>query len=160
MQTKCYASLDFSFSMQMLFTMMQMQNVHMMHMSLSRDAIFMMQMSHAGVRMQSLSMKVPVHVFNRDANTFSQRWRYECLLMSMSWYKCPFIGMPWRECPLVGMQWCRCPFVGISWHECFDANTLYSKIPFIFKTRLPQLLKLKYFQNLIYYSRKVIFFFI
>ena len=40
MQTKCYASLDFSFSMQMLFTRMQMRNVHMMHMSPFRDAIF------------------------------------------------------------------------------------------------------------------------
>ena len=37
MQTKCDASLDFSFLMQMLFTKMQMRNVHMM------------QMSHAGV---------------------------------------------------------------------------------------------------------------
>ena len=32
MQIKCYANLDFLFSMQMLFTMMQMRNVHMMHM--------------------------------------------------------------------------------------------------------------------------------
>ena len=70
MQTKCYASLDFPFPMQMLFTRMQMRNVHMMHMSPFRDVIFMMQMSHAGVQMQSLSMIVPVHIFNRDANVF------------------------------------------------------------------------------------------
>ena len=31
--------------------------------------------------------------------------------------------------------------------ECFGANTIYSKIPFIFKTRLPQRLKPKYFQT-------------
>ena len=31
--------------MQMLFTMIQMRNVHMMHMSPIRGAIFMMQMS-------------------------------------------------------------------------------------------------------------------
>ena len=45
-----------------------MQNVHMMHTSPFRDAISMMQMSHAGVQMQSLSMMVPAHMFNRDAN--------------------------------------------------------------------------------------------
>ena len=61
--------------MQMPFIKMQMRNVHMMHMSLFRDAIFMMQMSHAGVRMQSLSMMVPVHIFNRDAKVSLQRWR-------------------------------------------------------------------------------------
>ena len=52
-----------------------MRNVHMMHMSPFRDAIFMMQMSHAGVRMQSLSMMVPAHIFNRDANVSLQRCR-------------------------------------------------------------------------------------
>ena len=60
---KCYASLDFSFPMQMLFTMMHMRNVHMMPMSLFRDAIFMMQMFHAMVQMRSLSMMVPAHIF-------------------------------------------------------------------------------------------------
>ena len=70
MQTKHDANLDFLFSMQMLFffTRMQMRNVHMMHMSPFRDAIFMMRMSHAGVQMQSLSMMVSAHVFTRDAN--------------------------------------------------------------------------------------------
>ena len=63
MQTKCYASLDFSFPMQMLFTKMQMRNVHMMHMSPFRDAIFMMQMSHAEVEMQSLFMMMLVRTF-------------------------------------------------------------------------------------------------
>ena len=68
MQTKCYASLDFSFSMQMLFTRMQMRNVHMMHMSPFRGTIFMMQMSPTMVQMQYLSMMVPAHVFTRDAD--------------------------------------------------------------------------------------------
>ena len=68
MQTKCYASLDFSFSMQILFTRMQMRNVHMMHMSPFRDAIFMMQMSHAMTQMQRLSIMVSAHVFTRDAD--------------------------------------------------------------------------------------------
>ena len=31
--------------------------------------------------------------------------------------------------------------------ECFGANTIYSKIHFIFKTRLPQRLKPKYYQT-------------
>ena len=47
-----------------------------------------------------------------------------------------FVGVPWCECPFVGMSWCKCPF---------GANTNYSKIPFIFKTRLSQSLKPKYF---------------
>ena len=213
----------FSFSMQILFTKMQMRNVNMVHMSLFRDAIFLMQMSHVVVRMQSLSMMVPAHMFNRDANVSLQKWRCQCLVMQMPsngyvmmqmpllyamswckcalvgmpWCKCIFIGVPWYRCTLVDMSWCRCPFwvcndmdprlgmqwmqmspweyammwmsvweyamawmsscryamnanaplVGIPWHECFDANTIYSKIPFIFKTRLPQRLKPKYFQT-------------
>ena len=104
---------------------------------------------------------------------------FKCLLMGMSWCKCflqgcydanihlgvclwcecPLVGMSWCKCPLVGMPWCRCSLVGMSWCKCFDAKTNRSKIPFIFKTRLPQRLKSKYFQDLIYYSRKVIFFF-
>ena len=83
MQTKCYASLDFPFSIQMLFTRMQMRSVHMMHMSPFRDAIFMMQMSHAGVQMQSLSMMVPAYIFNRDANVSLQRWRCKNLMVQM-----------------------------------------------------------------------------
>ena len=94
MQTKHDASLDFfSFLMQMLFTRMQMQNVHMMHMSPFRDTIFMMQMSHARVQMQSLSMMVPVYIFNRDANVFLQGQRCEMspcgyVMMQMSMWVC------------------------------------------------------------------------
>ena len=132
MQTKCYASLDFSFPMQMLFTRMQMRNVHMMHMSLFRDAIFMMQMSYARVRMQSLSMIGPAHIFNCDANVSLQRWRCKNLvvqmpsngyvimqmfLVRMSWCKCPLGDMQWRKCPLVGMSWRECPLVGMQWMQ-------------------------------------------
>ena len=67
--------------------------------------------------------------------------------MGMSWCKCPFIGMPWCECPLWVYRECECSLIGIPWYECFDANTIYSKIPFIFKTRLPQCLKPRYFQT-------------
>ena len=52
-----------------------MRNVHTMHMSHFRDANFMIQMSYARVQMQSLSMMVPAHIFNRDANVSLQRWR-------------------------------------------------------------------------------------
>ena len=63
---------------------MQMRNVHMMHMSSFRDATFMMRMSHTGVQMQSLSMMVPAHIFNRDANVSLQRWRCKNLVVQMS----------------------------------------------------------------------------
>ena len=104
MQTKHDASLDFLFLVQMLP---------------DKDAnvISMMQMSHAGMKMQSLFMMMPVHVFKHNADVSSQRWRCECLLMGMSWYKCPFVGMPW----------CKCS----------NPNTNYSKIPFIFEMRFP-----------------------
>ena len=48
--------------------------------------------------------------------------------------------------------------MGISCHECFDANTIYSKILFIFKTRLPQHLKPKYFQTQFIIPEKSSFF--
>ena len=76
-----------------------MRNVHMMHMSSFRDAIFMIQMSHARVQMQSLSMIVPVHMFNHDANVSLQRWRCQCLVMQM-----PSNGYVMMQMPLLGMQ--------------------------------------------------------
>ena len=60
-----------------------MRNVHMMHMSPFRGAIFMMQMSHVMVQMQHLSMMVPAHVFTRGANVSLQRWRCKCLAMQV-----------------------------------------------------------------------------
>ena len=171
--------------------------------------IFMMQMFLAGVQMQSLSMMVPAHIFNRDANVSLQRWRCKnvlwckCLLMGMSWCKCFLHGCHDANVPLMHAMmwpsawdyamtwmsiWCKCPLIGVSWMrmpacryamnanvrldmqwmsmpawgmqwmqivslrvchdtECFGANTIYSKISFIFKTRLPQCLKPKYFQT-------------
>ena len=61
--------------MQMLINEDANARCPMMHMSPFRDAIFMMQMSHAMVQMQCLSMMVPVHIFTRDANVSLQRWR-------------------------------------------------------------------------------------
>ena len=66
------------------------------------------------------------------------------------WYKCFMTKMQmqflWCRCPLAGMPWCECPFVGMPWCEsydakCLDANTIYSKVSFIFKMRLSQRLK-------------------
>ena len=109
---KCDATLDFSFLMQMPFTRMQMQNVHMMHMSPFRDAIFMMQMSHAMVQMQRLSMMVqrtylPVMRMSpyRDGDA-------KCFVVQM-----PFNGHVMMQMLLVGMSWCKCPL-----GACHDAN--------------------------------------
>ena len=63
MQTKCDASLDFLFPTLMF---------------LDEDAnaiFFIMQMFHVRMQMQSLSMMVPVHIFNCDANVSLQGWR-------------------------------------------------------------------------------------
>ena len=127
---------------------MQMRNVHMMHMSPFRDVIFMMQMSHAGMQMQSLSMMVLAHIFNRDANVPLQRWRCKCLAMQMpsngyvmmqmllvrmSWYKCPIVGMPWCKCPCryamnvnahLDMQWMQIP----TW-VCNECECLFESMP-------------------------------
>ena len=78
-----------------------MRNVHMMHTSPFRGAIFMMQMSHAGVRMQSLSMIVLAHIFNCDANFFSQGWRCKNLVVQMPPCRYAIMQMlPWvcNEC--------------------------------------------------------------
>ena len=77
-------------------------------------------------------------------------WVYAMMRMShwcMPWCKCFLRVCNECKCLFGSMPWRKCPFVGIPWHECFGANTIYSKIPFIFKTRLPQHLKPKYFQT-------------
>ena len=71
--------------------------------------VHMIQMSHAGVQMQSLSMMVSTHIFK-----------------------------PWCQCLLLGMSWCK----------CFDANTIYSKIPFVFKIKAFSAPETKIFSNL------------
>ena len=62
---------------------MQMRNVHMMHMSPFRGAILMLQISHAMVQMQHLSMMVPVHVFTRDANVPCRGADAKCFVVQM-----------------------------------------------------------------------------
>ena len=106
MQAKCDASLDFSFPMLML---------------LDEDAnaifLFMMQMSHAGMKMQSLFMMMLAHAF--------KLW-CKCLLTKM--------GMRMSSDGYVMMQmfWPR--------HKLF-------KNSFIFKMRFPQRLKPKMFSK-------------
>ena len=65
------------------------------------DAIFlsMMQMSHAEVRMQSLSMMVPAYIFNYDANVSLQGWRCKNLVVQI-----PFNGYVMMQMLLVGVQ--------------------------------------------------------
>ena len=55
--------------------------------------------SHAGVQMQSLSMMVSTHIFNRDANVFLQRWRCKNLVVQM-----PSNGYVMMQMLLVGMS--------------------------------------------------------
>ena len=39
--------------------------------------LFRMQMSYTGMKMQSLFMMMPAHIFNRGANVSLQGWRRE-----------------------------------------------------------------------------------
>ena len=80
-------------------------------------------------------------------------WEYAMMWMSAWKY-----AMAWMSSCRYAMN-ANAPLVGIPWHECFDANTIYSKIPFIFKTRLPQRLKPKYFQTQFIIPKKSSFFF-
>ena len=76
MQTKHDANLYFLFLMQMPFIKMQMQ------------------MSHAMVQMQRLSMMVPAYIFTHDA---------KCLFTEMEMQ-----NVLWCKCLLMGMSWCKC----------------------------------------------------
>ena len=84
---------------------MQMQNVHMMHTSHFQDAISMMQMSHAGVQMQSLSMMVPAHIFNRDVNVSL----VHAMMRMSAWEYAYDANVRLGVC-----LWCECPLVGVS----------------------------------------------
>ena len=59
------------------------------------------------------------------------------------------ICIPCYKCLLVGMPWCKCSKIQI-----------IQKFPLFSKSRLFRCLKPTYFQILIYYSQKVIFFFL
>ena len=108
--------------MQILFTKMQMRNVHMM------------QMSHAGVQMQSLSMMVLAHIF--------KPW-CKCLLVSMSW--CKYFAMQMHPSGYIMMQMFWCKFI--------------QKFPLFSKSRLLSACNKDIFKSWFVLSRKVIFFF-
>ena len=148
MQTKCYASVDFSFSVQMLF----------LYAKCSYDAHVSFQ------RYNFHDADVPCDGANATfihdgASARIYPW-CKCLLTEMEmqnvlWCKCLLMGMSWCTCPfgyaMMRMSSCRYVMMQMLWcrHNSFK-NSLY------FQTRLPQRLKPKYFQNLIYYSWKVI----
>ena len=56
---------------------------------------------------------------------------------------------PWYKCLLIEMTWCK----------CFDVNTIYSKVPFVFKSRLPQRLNQNIFKTWFIIPEKSSFFF-
>ena len=69
-------------------------------------------MSYAGMKMQSLFMMMPAHIFNRDARVFLQGWGCKFLVVQV-----PSNGHVMKQMLFVGMSWCKCP-IG----ACYDAN--------------------------------------
>ena len=69
------------------------------------------------------------------------------LFAGMQWCRCLFRYAMNANALLWVCHECKCPLENVSWCKCFGANTIYSKISFIFKMRLPQRLKPKYFQT-------------
>ena len=61
--------------------------------------LFMMQMSYAGMKMQSLFMMMPAHIFNRDARVSLQGWRCKFLVVQV-----PSNGHVMKQMLLVGMS--------------------------------------------------------
>ena len=64
------------------------------------------------MKMQSLFMMMPAHIFNRDARVSLQGWRCKFLVVQV-----PSNGHVMKQMLLVGMSWCKCP-IG----ACYDAN--------------------------------------
>ena len=102
----------------------------------------------------------------------------QTLLVGMSWCKCPFgachdanvhlwvchyanvyVGMSWCKCSLVGMSWCKCLFGSMPWCRMLWCKHNLFKNSFYFQNEASTTPETKIFQNLIYYSWKVIFFF-
>ena len=121
-KTKCDASLNFHFLMQMLptkmqkflwytclITNMQMQ-ISMMQMRLLYDANFPYKDAN-------------IKFIYDDANAHLRRCGCKSLFFDI---KMPLVGMSWCECPLVGVPWCKWSLVGMSRCKCFllDANAI------------------------------------
>ena len=104
MQTKCNASLDFSFLMQLLFDKdVDAKCPYDAHVSFQRC-----NFHDADVPCKGANAKF-IHC---DANVSLQRWRCKNLVVQM-----PFNGYVMMQMLLVGMSWCKCPF-----GACHDAN--------------------------------------
>ena len=96
----------------------------------------MMQVSYAGMKMQSLSMMVLVHIFNCDANVSLRRWRCKNLVVQMlsngyvmmQMLLCRYAMMQMSFCRNVMMQMppCRYAMMLMFWckHNLFK-NSLY-----------------------------------
>ena len=102
-----------------------MRNVYMMHMSPFGGAIFMMQISHAMVQMQHLSMMVPMHIFNHDTKVSLQRWRCKNLVMQMPSNE--YVMMQMSSCGYAMMRMFPCRYamnVNASLWVYHDTNAL------------------------------------
>ena len=109
--------------------------------------LFMMQMSHARMKMQSLFMMMLVHAF--------KPWR-KCLLIEMEMRMSfnEYVMMQMSLCKNAMMQMTPCGYamMQMSWRK---HNLFKNSLCFLIEaSSMP-----KYLQNLIYYSWKVIFFF-
>ena len=145
MQTKCYASLDFYFWCKCLLMGMSWCKCPcryaMMQISLeyAMNANFSSRVCHDANASCG-------YVMNANA-CLGMQW------MQMSPWEYVMMRMSAWEYAMAWMSSCRYAMNANAslwvYHdmECFGANTIYSKIPFIFKTRLPQRLKPKYFQT-------------
>ena len=134
MQTKMWCKSRFLSSMQMLFTMMQMRNVHMMHMFPIRGAIFMMQMSlwdGANAKFIHDSASAHIELWCKCLLTEIEMQNLVVQMPSNGYVMTQMllVGMSRCECPLVGMSWCKCTIVGMPWYKCtlryvMNANVL------------------------------------
>ena len=115
---------------------------------------------HAMMRMPFIGMQwmwMPAWVCNECQcpfrNAMNANARLGMQWMQMSPWEYAMMRMSAWEYAMVWMSSCRytmnanAPLWVYHDTECFGANTIYSNIPFIFKTRLPQRLKPKYFQT-------------
>ena len=85
----------------------------------------------------------------RDADA---KFIHDDVNVSLRKCRCDFLFFQYKV-PTVGMPWCKYPFVGMSWCKCQLTKN------FLLLSRLPRSLKLKCFQNSIYFFRRLFFFY-
>ena len=149
MQTKCYASVDFSFSVQMLFIcemfiwftclLSEVQfswcrcpmrwckcNIHPWWCQRTYLPVIQLSPYRVGdakclvVQMLSNGHVMMQNASCRDVMMQMTPW-------CMPWCECPLVGMSWCKCPLGSMPWCECPIAAchdanVSLRVCHDAN--------------------------------------